>query len=101
MRKITFAIGFGAGYLLGTKDGRARYEQIVRSVRGAKDNPAVQETAGVVQAQAADLLSTAKSKVSSKISGGLGRGRGSDSGPESSSGAGFPDYSAGSNGVVR
>ncbi len=101
MRKITFAIGFGAGYLLGTKDGRARYEQIVRSVRGAKDNPAVQETAGVVQAQAADLLSTAKSKVSSKISGGRGRGRGSDSGPESSSGAGFPDYSAGSNGVVR
>jgi len=99
MRKITFAIGFGAGYLLGTKDGRARYEQIVRSVRGAKDNPAVQETAGVVQAQAADLLSTAKSKVSSKISGG--RGRGSDSGPESSSGASFPDYSAGSNGVVR
>ncbi len=98
MRKITFAVGFGAGYLLGTKDGRARYEQIMRSLRGVKDSPTVQETAGVVQAQAVDLLSSAKSKVTSKISGGRSGGGQSQ---EATSGVGFPDYSAGSNGVVR
>jgi len=98
MRKFTLAVGFGVGYLLGTKAGRARYEQIMRSLRGLKSNPAVQETAGVVQAQAVDLLSTAKEKVGDKLSNTkMGEkisakvGRGSD----------VPDYSAGSNGVVR
>lgn len=100
MRKITFTIGLGAGYLLGTKAGRARYEQIMRSLRGVKDNPAVQETAGVVQAQAVDLLSTAKAKVTSTVSSKIGA-RGSEPRAEASSGVGFPDSAAGSNGVVR
>jgi len=106
MRKVTFVLGFSAGYLFGTKAGRARYEQIVRSMRGVKDNPTVQETAGVVQAQAVDLLSTAKDKVGEalshstvgqKLSSAVGRG---DQDPSSRS-SGAPDYSAGSNGFVR
>lgn len=106
MRKMTFVLGFGVGYLLGTKAGRARYEQIVRSLREVKDNPTVQETAGVVQAQAVDLLSTAKDKVGDalshsavgqKISSAVGRG---DSAPSGRS-PGTADYSAGSNGYVR
>ncbi len=101
MRKITFAIGLGAGYLLGTKAGRARYEQIMRSLRGVKDSPAMQETAGVVQAQAVDLLSAAKAKVTSTVSSKIPTGRSTESGAEAGSGVGFPDYSAGSNGVVR
>ncbi len=110
MRKLTFVVGFGAGYFLGTKAGRARYEQIVRSLRGLKDNPTVQETAGVVQAQAVDLLSTAKDKVGDalshstvgqKISSAVGRG--SEPGGAQAGGrhAGTADYSAGSNGYVR
>ncbi len=94
MRKLTFGIGFGLGYLLGTKDGRMRYEQIMRSVRDVKDNPAVQETAGVVQAQAIDLLTIAKDRVSDKFAGtkvGAKAGRGDDS----------SGYGAGSNGTVR
>jgi hypothetical protein len=66
--KATFAIGLGAGYVLGTKAGRQRYEQIKRTARGLRDNPTVQETAGVVQAQAVDLLSTAKDKAADAIS---------------------------------
>ena len=66
--KATFAIGLAAGYVLGTKAGRQRYEQIKRTARGLKDNPTVQETAGVVQAQAVDLLSTAKDKAAEAIS---------------------------------
>jgi hypothetical protein len=91
MRKLTFIVGFGAGYLLGTRDGRARYEQILRSVREVKDNPAVQETAGVVQAQAMDLFSKAQEKVST-LTGGAGDKYGS----YSTRG----DHAAGSNGVV-
>ncbi|MEP6697571.1 MAG: YtxH domain-containing protein [Pseudonocardiales bacterium] len=89
MRKLTFIVGFGAGYLLGTRDGRARYEQIRRSVREVADNPAVQETAGVVQAQAMGLISKAQEKVSSLTSG-----------ERSSSRHGTSD-GAGSNGFVR
>ena len=105
MRKLTFFVGFGVGYLLGTKAGRARYEQIMRGLRGMKENPTVQETAGVVQAQAVDLLSTAKEKVGDAIAHtpvgqklGSGSGRG---GSASGASGGMPDYSAGSNGVVR
>jgi len=92
MRKLTFLVGFGAGYLLGTRDGRARYEQILRSVREVKDNPAVQETAGVVQAQAMDLIAKAQEKVSAFTGG-----------PDKFSGSSAPrsDNAAGSNGYVR
>ncbi len=94
MRKLTFLVGFGAGYLLGTRDGRARYEQIVRSVREVKDNPAVQETAGVVQAQAMDLISKAQEKVSTLTSGSTQK-------YGSYAGAGHgTDGAAGSNGAV-
>jgi len=94
MRKLTFIVGFGAGYLLGTRDGRARYEQILRSIREVKDNPAVQETAGVVQAQAMDLLSKAQEKVSTLTSGSGGDKFGSYSTRSTA------DNAAGSNGVV-
>ncbi len=103
MRKLTFVIGFGAGYLLGSKAGRARYEQIMRMFRGVKENPTVQETAGVVQAQATGLYSQAKEKVGEKL--GQARGGSTESsGPGTTTGtttSTYPDYSAGSNGVVR
>ena len=45
--KATFVIGFAAGYTLGAKAGRERYEQIRRTVRGLSENPTVQSAAGV------------------------------------------------------
>jgi hypothetical protein len=93
MRKLTFLVGFGAGYLFGTRDGRARYEQILRSIREVKDNPAVQETAGVVQAQALDLFNKAQEKVST-LASGTGDKVGAYSGGRSAS------HTAGSNGAV-
>ncbi len=35
-------IGFGAGYVLGSKAGRERYQQIVEATRAFRDNPGVQ-----------------------------------------------------------
>lgn len=58
--KAIFGIGFGAGYVLGAKAGRQRYDAIMSTARGFAEHPAVQETAGVLQAQAGDLLGTAK-----------------------------------------
>ena len=45
--KLTFAVGFAAGYTLGAKAGRERYEQISRVVRGMSENPAVQSAAAI------------------------------------------------------
>jgi hypothetical protein len=67
--KATFLTGFGAGYVLGAKAGRQRYESITRVARDFMEKPAVQETAGVLQAQAADLAGTAKRVVSEKVPG--------------------------------
>jgi len=61
--KATFVMGFAAGYVLGAKAGRERYEQIMRTARGLSENPAVQSTAGLLQAQATNLVGTAKQAV--------------------------------------
>jgi hypothetical protein len=61
--KATFVLGFAAGYTLGAKAGRERYEQIMRTARGLSENPAVQSAAGVLQAQAINLVDTAKTAV--------------------------------------
>jgi hypothetical protein len=61
--KMTFLVGFAAGYTLGAKAGRERYEQIRRTARGLSENPAVQSAAGVLQAKATNLAGTARDKV--------------------------------------
>lgn len=65
--KLTFAVGFAAGYTLGARAGRERYEQIRRAARGLSENPAVQSAAGVLQAQASHLVGTARDKVVEKL----------------------------------
>ena len=68
--KFRIALAFGAGYLLGTKAGRDRYEQLRRAYRRAASNENVRKvidqskdivdtkTAGV-RSVVADQLSTA------------------------------------------
>lgn len=67
--RVTFVAGFATGYLLGARAGRERYEQIVRLTQRLKENPSVQETAGVLQAQASGLLDTAKRAVGDRVMG--------------------------------
>jgi hypothetical protein len=61
--KLSFLAGFGAGYVLGSKAGRERYEQIRRAYAQAKDDPRLQSIAGMVQARADDALSTVRTKM--------------------------------------
>ena len=42
MAKLSFLAGFGAGYVLGARAGRERYEQIRRAYEHAKDDPRLQ-----------------------------------------------------------
>lgn len=48
---IRFLAGAATGYVLGSRAGRGRYEQIVRWSHRVADNPAVQGAAGLVRAQ--------------------------------------------------
>jgi hypothetical protein len=72
--KLTFVVGFAAGYTLGAKAGRERYEQISRTVRAMSESPAVQSAAGVLQAQAESLVESAKSTVADKLPSMTGGG---------------------------
>ncbi|WP_241037606.1 hypothetical protein [Blastococcus litoris] len=66
--KLSFLAGFGAGYVLGSKAGRERYEQIRRGWEQAKDDPRLQSIAGVAQAKADDALSSLRAKMGNETS---------------------------------
>ena len=69
--KILFVVGLGAGYVLGTRAGRERYEQIKRAAEGVWNTPAVQQGVGTVKEFAAsrvgDLSDTVLDGVKSFI----------------------------------
>ena len=65
MAKLSFIAGFGAGYVLGSKAGRERYEQIRRAWQNAKDDPRLQSIAGMAQARADDALSSVRARMGS------------------------------------
>jgi hypothetical protein len=65
--RITFLSGLAAGFILGARAGRERYEQIKRAGRRMADSPAAQQAAGAVQAQAAGLARAAKQKVTDEF----------------------------------
>jgi hypothetical protein len=43
-----FLVGLGAGYVLGAKAGKERYQQIVDAARSLRENPGVQRLTGEV-----------------------------------------------------
>lgn len=69
MRKVTFLTGFAAGYVLGAKAGRARYEQIVTQFRSFVGKPEVQQATDTAKSEASDLLGTAKRVVTNTFAG--------------------------------
>jgi hypothetical protein len=67
--KVTFVTGFAAGYVLGSKAGRARYEQIMKQFRGFMGMPEVQQATETAKHEASDLLGTAKRVVTDTFAG--------------------------------
>jgi hypothetical protein len=49
-------VALAAGYILGARAGRARYDQIIGVVQRVADHPAIQGTAGLLQAKLVRLL---------------------------------------------
>jgi len=65
--KVWLAAGFAAGYVLGTRAGRQRYEQLAEAARRVRDDPTVQSAVGAVQGGAARLYAGGKSAVTQKL----------------------------------
>jgi len=63
LKKLTLVVGFGAGYVLGAKAGKERYNEIEAKFREVAGMPAVQNATTQVKATAADLADTAKTTV--------------------------------------
>ena len=74
MFKTGLIAGFAAGYVLGTKAGRERYEQILEAVKGVSANPGVQrltdevtKTVNVGKEKASEAASAAVETASSTL----------------------------------
>ncbi|MFI2665444.1 hypothetical protein [Micromonospora carbonacea] len=83
--KIMFLGGLAAGFVLGARAGREKYEELVVRGRKVLDHPTVQEAAGVAQAQANRLYSEGRDKLSQsrlgeKLSGSSNGSGSGDSG---------------------
>ena len=78
MRKTTALIAGAIGYVLGTRAGRERYEQIRTTVMRLKNNPKVQQTARSAADTAKDVAPVVKDKVSG-VAGSAAQKVGSDS----------------------
>ncbi len=81
--KSGFLVGLGAGYVLGTKAGQERYQQIVEATSKLRENPGVQRLTGEVNKTvnvskdrvaetAAAKADQAKEAVASKVGGNTG-----------------------------
>ncbi|MDT4918879.1 MAG: hypothetical protein QOH89_3579 [Pseudonocardiales bacterium] len=67
--KLSNLIYAGAGYVLGTRAGRARYDQIVRVGRRVAGSQTVQATAGLAQARLDQFAAHARHVVFAKVNG--------------------------------
>lgn len=69
--KLSFLAGLGAGYVLGARAGRERYEQIASTAQGLWQDPRVQQKASqaqqVVKEQAADVAGKVTSQVQDRV----------------------------------
>ncbi|MDT5031830.1 MAG: hypothetical protein QOC94_2001 [Actinoplanes sp.] len=61
--KLMFITGLAAGFVLGSRAGREKYEEITANAKKVWEHPTVQEAAGVAQAQATKLYSEGKDKL--------------------------------------
>ncbi|MGW5971092.1 YtxH domain-containing protein [Streptomyces sp. NPDC055186] len=65
--RLTFVAGVVLGYVLGTRAGRERYEQLKKSARQIAQNPAVRNTAETAAQQGRGIAGKAYHAVSDKV----------------------------------
>jgi hypothetical protein len=62
--KLMFGAGLGVGYVLGTRAGRQRFDQIMDRAKQFKESKTVRDAATTVQEQAGRLYEGGKQMVS-------------------------------------
>lgn len=67
MKKLTLLVVAGAGYVLGSRAGRERYEQIKTQATKTWNNPKVQDAADTVQSQAKQAASDVKTRAQEAV----------------------------------
>ncbi|MEU6085600.1 YtxH domain-containing protein [Streptomyces sp. NPDC047085] len=65
--RLTFVAGLALGYVLGTRAGRERYEQLKKSAQRIAQNPAVRNTAETAAQQGRVYAGKAFHTVSDKV----------------------------------
>ena len=66
-KKLTLLVAAGAGYVLGARAGRGRYEQIASTAARVKRNPRVQAAATKAQDTVAQQAPVVASAVKDKV----------------------------------
>ena len=66
MGRLSLGLGFGVGYVLGARAGRARYEQIKQAAAGVMERPEVQQAVEQVRAAAPAPLQGSIDKLSGR-----------------------------------
>jgi hypothetical protein len=70
--KLTFVVGLALGYVIGTRAGRERYEQLKKSARQVSQNPAVRNTVESAAQNGREVAGRAYHSVSEKVSARYG-----------------------------
>ena len=65
--KLKLAVGIGVGYVLGSRAGTQRYDQIMAKAREFSGRPAVQKATSSVQQTAGVLADRARSTVNNTV----------------------------------
>jgi hypothetical protein len=82
MSKLTLLAAFGAGYVLGARAGRTRYDQIMGTVDKVRNDPRVQEktqqAVDVARQQAPMVADKVTSAATSAASAAASKVKGSD-----------------------
>ena len=71
--KLTLLIGFGAGYVLGTRSGRERYDKMAGRAKQVWKDPRVQEKAAKAQHVAQEKAGQAGHAVQEKVQEAAGQ----------------------------
>ena len=65
--RITFLAGLAVGYVVGTRAGRERYEQMVKFSRKVIENPTVKQTTRTAGTKVAELSKAAGQKAAEQM----------------------------------
>jgi hypothetical protein len=65
--KATFLVGLAVGFVVGTRAGRERYEQMKKAATQVAQSPPVQKATQAAGAKAAELTKVAKDKAATRV----------------------------------